>query len=174
MRGFSAKYYQISPMEYRESFLAGIRSGRINKEMLRKELDLLLSRGDNLFKDLAKEYEVFFYDNMMTEEDARIIFQLLTWDVIFPEKILPDPLLQKLKTTIVSILENEEKSNNRKSVHVDDIIWQLEEEAEWSDLSRFDLLYMQREIGYPEIQIEYYIPELWFLKLSDAYIISAS
>ena len=166
MGGFSTKHYQVTPKEYREFFLGGIRSGRLDKEKIREELEVILSEEIFSLKELAASYEVFFYDAGMTEDDVRVTFQLLTWDVLFPKKLLSPEKIEQLKVRVVKILKKEKEVNSVKSVHIDDITMELEEEKEWSNLSRLDLLHMQQVVGQREIELEYFIPELWFFKLS--------
>lgn len=163
MGGFSAKYYQVSPEEYRESFLSGIQSGRLNKEILLLEIEQILVDDNISLRDLAEKHEAFFYDETKTEEDIMVMFQLLTWDILFPEKILSPEKLIALKSKVIELLKQGQETGNNSS-HIDDLIWELEE-RDWSGLSRFDLLYMQREIGLPEIEMEYFVPELWFFEL---------
>ena len=163
--GFSSEFYEMTWNEYRVFFLEGIRHDRLNEEQIRMDVIKALSDDKFSWKEVAEKKIVFFYAEDKTEEDTFIAFKLLTWDILFPEEILPSETLELLKFKSIEIIKKQLKTMTDKSVHIDDIIWQLENEEKWSNLSRFDLLYMQREIAQEEIELEYFVPELWFFKL---------
>lgn len=154
-------YFESSWFSHREHFKQLINYERVDKQQIANAISVL----EFSWKERACQSDFFLYDKDKTEEDLKIDYMLLTWDVLFPNQILSPQQLEQLKLMTVMILEHESKENQIKSVHIDDIIWKLEEEENWSNLSRYDLLYMRQEIGRQKIELEYFVPELWFFKL---------
>lgn len=153
-------YFESNWQSHREHFKQLIAHGRIDKQQISAALCTL----DFSWKQRAEQGDFFLYEDDKTEEDIKIDYMLLTWDILFPEDILSPMLLKRLKIKVVELLRR--NIENSKSFHVDDIIRDLNEEEEWMEVSRFDLLYMRQEIGRREILLEYYVPELWFFKLT--------
>lgn len=136
-------YFGMTWISYREYFKQLITHNTMNRVGV---ANALLSTDVN-WKERAYWSDFFLYDEFKTEEDIKIDYMLLTWDVLFPKEILCFEQLDQLKIKTIEILKKIRKCNGSESVHIDDVIWQLEEE-DFTTLSRFDLLYMQREVGH--------------------------
>ncbi len=153
-------YFGNTWNEYREYFKQLVSHNTLSS----KEIANVLSSSYINWKERAYWSDFFLYDDFKTEEDIKIDYMLLTWDILFPNEMLCLKQLEQLKNEVIEIIKKVTLITNSKSVHIDDIIWELGEGKEVSS-SRFELLYMQREVGQSDIELEYIVPELWFFKL---------
>ena len=148
--------------EHRNFFYLCVKNDYVNVSETRYEIETF-DKNNESWVQIAKESNSIFYSEDRTDEDIKVIFQLQTWDILFPEKILSTIKLKDLKLKVVDFLTSTEE---RKAMNIDDIIWELEDNYDAPyGLTRFDLLYMQKEVAKYEIKVEYFVPECWFFEL---------
>jgi hypothetical protein len=99
-----ARYFEQTFDSYRSCLIEYIESGHVNTFALREEIDMALRDKEFSWKKFAKEREFVTYDDLQTEEEVFIDFQLFTWDILYPEKVLNEEEMQKLKEWMIQFL----------------------------------------------------------------------
>lgn len=150
-------YYEDDWNGYERQFKELIHHKRLDKEKIKKALN------EEVFswKEMAYWGDFFLYDPQKTELEIKIDYMMLTWKVLFPEKVLGIEEQIELRKWIQSHLSKEEWTN------FDEIIADGKELfIPGRNFDYFNLLDFRKEIGMAVVDIKHQIgTDEWFFRL---------
>lgn len=161
--GFTAEHFEMDREEYKTFFQENIQYGYKDKEAIAREFDLAIRDGDFSFKAAAKLSHAFFFAEEKTEEEIRLDLQLLTWDVLFPERVLATDQLLTLQSAITEAVRHQELSESVKWVSMEDTLRLLHIIPQWEQIQKFDIIYMFETLQPQNLQLDHYDSGLWFV-----------
>ena len=145
-----AAYTEETINEYRKDFEGSVKSGHIEPDILRQEIETSFKDQNFSWVELAKEEDFIYYREGNTKNQIFESFKFLTWDLLFPDEVMSKEEMKALYNKVMQILKSIQ--HNEGWLLKDELIKKLIDD--YPTINTYELLRMNRDIAKGRIKIK--------------------